>query len=152
MLIVQFFSVNNNMNLFKDIENDKFMQVFALLDLFPNNDTLIVNNHLVYSEYLPMGLTQETRLNRISNPVSAVAVYRKFLESKKFFFSRFIFKSLINYYRFNLHAKNKIYIANESFSNIFIRFSALNIAKIICLYDKLIIKIKFLYNDYFKTS
>ena len=76
-----------NMNLFKDIENDKFTSESLLwLDLFPNNDILIVNNHLVYSEYLPMGLTQETRLNRISNPVSAVAVYRKFLESKKFFF------------------------------------------------------------------
>ena len=33
-------------------------RVFALVDLFPNNDIVIVNNHLVYSEYLPMGLTR----------------------------------------------------------------------------------------------
>jgi len=64
------------------------------------------------------------------------------LQSKKFSLSKIFIKSLINYYRFSLHAKKKIYIRNENIGNIFIRFLGLNLAKIIYLYDKMLVVIK----------
>ena len=141
--IIFFRKFHLNSNTLPEIKSEKFTSESLLwLNLFPNSDLMVVNNHIVYSQYLSSGLTQSTTLNRIFNPVSAISVYKKFLQSKKFSLSKIFIKSLINYYRFSLHAKKKIYIRNENIGNIFIRFLGLNLAKIIYLYDKMLVVIK----------
>ncbi|WP_415303500.1 hypothetical protein [Candidatus Pelagibacter sp. Uisw_090] len=129
-----------------EVLNDSFTSESLLyLDSFPNEDILILNNHLVYSQYLAQGLTGLSKHNRISNPISAVATYKKFLEQGieiKSKISLLYVKSLINYYRFNLHANKKNIINNKKYGNFIIRFIASSIGEIIFFYDKLLVKKK----------
>lgn len=125
-----------------EVMNDSFTSESLLyLDLFPNKDILILNNHLVYSQYLTHGLTRTSNHNRVSNPISAVATYQKFLDHSleiKSKISILFIKSLINYYRFNLHANKKNIKTDRKYGNLIIRFIALQIGKMIFFYDKLL--------------
>ena len=128
---------------FPETENDNFTAESLLwLKAFPNKDLLFVNEFLLYSQYLAGGLTKSTTYQRTTNSTSAIALYKSFLEYKKFRLSKIFIKSLINYYRFNLHAKRKIDITKDNFANLYIRFFSLIFAKIIFFYDNLILKSK----------
>tara|TARA_Y100000768_G_C23986595_1_gene689225 strand:- start:3217 stop:4146 length:930 start_codon:yes stop_codon:yes gene_type:complete len=128
---------------FPEVEEDNFTAESLLwLKTFTNKDLKIVNEHLIYSQYLTGGLTKLTKIKRISNSNSAVALYKKFLEYKKFTLSKIFIKSLINYYRFSLHAKRKINISEDNFGNFYVRFFSLIFAKLIFFYDNLIVKSK----------
>ncbi len=127
-----------------DVFNDNFTSESLLyLDSFPNNDILIINDHIVYSQYLRQGLTRSSNYNRVLNPISSVATYKKFLDHNfkfKLKISSLFLKSLINYYRFNLHADIKNFKDDKKYANHLIRFIALIIGKIIFLQDKLLVK------------
>ena len=128
-------------NNFPEIENDNFTAESLLwLKLFPGNDLLIHNQYLIYSQYLSGGLTRTINYKRRSNTKSAIEIYRRFLEYRKFVLSKFLIKTLINYYRFNLHAKNKINIYDNNYGNLYIRFLSLYFAKFLFFYDNLIKK------------
>ena len=126
---------------FPEVEEDNFTAESLLwLKTFTNKDLKIVNEYLIYSQYLTGGLTKLTKIKRISNSNSAVALYKRFLEYKKFTLSKIFIKSLINYYRFSLHAKRKINISEDNFGNFYVRFFSLIFAKLIFFYDNLIVK------------
>ena len=126
---------------FPEVEGDKFTAESLLwLKTFTNKDLKIINEYLTYSQYLSGGLTKLTKIKRISNSNSAVALYKRFLEYKKFTLSKIFIKSLINYYRFSLHAKRKINISEDNFGNFYVRFFSLIFAKLIFFYDNLIVK------------
>ena len=133
---------NYNINEFPEIENDNFTAESLLwLKTFPGKDLLISDEFLIYSQYLSGGLTKSINSKRTSNFTSAIAIYKRFLEYKKFnFFSKFLIKTLINYYRFNLHAKNKINIFDDSYGNFYIRFLSLLFAMLLFFYDNLLEK------------
>lgn len=134
---------NYKINNFPEVENDNFTAESLLwLKAFSNKDLLVVNEYLIYSQYLTGGLTKSTKIKRISNSTSAIALYKKFLEYKKFTFSKILIKSLINYYRFSLHANKKINISKDNFGNLYIRFFSLIFAKLMFFYDNLITKSK----------
>jgi hypothetical protein len=119
-----------------EVENDNFTpESLRWLDLFKYEEILLTNEYLVYSQYLPGGITNLTDKNRILNSKSAVIVYKKFLDYKKFNLSILLIKSLINYYRFNFHSKNKINIFKDNYSNFIFRFIFFIIAKIIYFID-----------------
>ncbi len=126
---------------FPEVEGDNFTAESLLwLKTFTNKDLKIINEYLTYSQYLSGGLTKLTKIKRISNSNSAVALYKRFLEYKKFTLSKIFIKSLINYYRFSLHAKRKINISEDNFGNFYVRFFSLIFAKLIFFYDNLIVK------------
>ena len=128
---------------YPEVGSDNFTAESLLwLKAFPENDLLILNNFLIYSQYLSGGLTKSINLKRTLNSTSAIAIYKSFLDYKKFTMSKFLFKTIINYYRFNLHAKNKIDITTSNYGNYFIRFSSLILAKLLFFYDNLINKSK----------
>jgi hypothetical protein len=132
---------NYKINHFPEIGEDNFTAESLLwLQAFSNNDLLLVNEYLIYSQYLAGGLTKSTKSKRVSNSTSAIVLYKKFLEYRKFSMSKIYIKSLINYYRFNLHAKNKINITKDDYANLGIRFLSLIFAKLMFFYDNLIVK------------
>ena len=137
-------SSSYQINKFPEIQNDNFTAESLLwLKTFPKKDILIQNEFLIYSQYLSGGLTKSINIKRTLNAKSAIAIYQNFLEYKKFTLSKFLLKSLINYYRFNLHAKNKINIFKKQYTNIFIQFICVIFAKLIFYYDNLFNKGKF---------
>ena len=128
---------------FPEVKEDSFTAESLLwLKTFPNKDILFLNEYLLYSQYLASGLTKSSIFQRSTNSTSAIALYKSFLEYKKFTMSKTFIKSLINYYRFNLHAKNKIDITKDNFANLYIRFLSLAFAKLIFFYDNIILKNK----------
>ena len=110
------------------------------LDLFKKKEVLINNDYLLYSEYLAFGRSNFAMKLRATNPISSVAVYQKFLDFEKFRISKIHIKSLINYYRFKFHAKIKINLMRDRYSNFFIRFFSAFFAKLIFYLDLLILK------------
>lgn len=137
-------SSSYEINKFPEIQNDNFTAESLLwLKTFPKKDILIQNEFLIYSQYLSGGLTKSINIKRTLNATSAIAIYQNFLEYKKFTLSKLLLKSLINYYRFNLHAKNKINIFKKQYTNIFIQFICLIFAKLIFYYDNLFNRGKF---------
>lgn len=130
----------NHLN-YPETEKEKFTAESLLwLDLFRNKEVLIKNNFLLYSEYLTDGLSKLSIKKRTSNPISSAAVYKKFLDFEKFRISKIHIKSLINYYRFKFHAKIKINLMRDKYSNFFIRFFSAFFAKLIFYLDLLILK------------
>lgn len=99
-----------------ELSEDTFTAESLLyLESFSNDKMFFVNENIVYSQYLHLGLTQKSRINRIKNPASSQAIYKKFIESgKDFSNSIFYFKCLINFYRFGLHNKKKIDIVKSN--------------------------------------
>jgi glycosyltransferase involved in cell wall biosynthesis len=128
--------------LIKEVENEKFTpESLRYLNAYPNKyDILILNKLLIYSQYLPGGITSSTNRLRILNPKSSMITHKKFLEYKKFNLSIRLIKSLVNYYRFNFHAKIKVNIFNDKFATLIYRFLGFNFAKIIFFFDKLFFK------------
>ena len=128
---------------FPEVKEDSFTAESLLwLKTFPNKDILFLNEYLLYSQYLASGLTKSSIFQRSTNSTSAIALYKSFLDYKKFTISKTFIKSLINYYRFNLHAKKKIDITKDNFANFYIRFLSLIFAKLIFFYDNIILKNK----------
>ena len=111
------------------------------LESFSNDKIFFSNENIVYSQYLRSGLTQKSRINRIKNPASSQAIYKKFIESgKDFSNSIFYFKCLINFYRFGHHNKKKI--DNIQSNNFFLKdFFAKIMGSFLFFLDKIIIKI-----------
>lgn len=123
-------------NYFPEIENDNFTAESLLwIKSFPGKDILVFNEFLIYSQYLSEGLTKSINYKRTINSTSAIAIYKNFLEYKSFTMSKFLIKSLINYYRFNLHAKKKLNIIDSTYGNLFIRFFCSIFARLIFFYD-----------------
>lgn len=132
-----------NISHFPEVADDNFTAESLLwLKTFPNKDILFLNEYVLYSQYLTGGLTKSTIFQRSSNSTSAIALYKSFLEYKKFTMSKTFIKSLINYYRFNLHGKKKIDISKDDFANYYTRYVCLIFARLIFFYDNLILKTK----------
>jgi len=92
-----------------ELSEDTFTAESLLyLESFSNDKMFFVNENIVYSQYLHSGLTEKSRINRIKNPASSQAIYKKFIESgKDFSNSIYYLKCLINFHRFGLHNKKK---------------------------------------------
>jgi len=124
-----------------EIENDKFTpESLRWLDTFPNEDILIINETIIYSQYLYDGITKFTDNNRVFNYNSAIITYKKFLDCKKFKFSEIFIKSLVNYYRFTIHSGKKISIFKYYYGNFFIHFFCLTLAIIFFFKDIIFVK------------
>jgi len=127
---------------YKEVENDKFTpESLRWLDAYPENDMLILNQVLTYSQYLEDGITKFTDKNRILNYKSTILTYKKFLEFKKFNLSLILIKSLVNYYRFSFHSSKKINFFDERQRSI-IFFICYVLGKFLFLYDRIIFKKK----------
>ena len=126
---------------FPEVGSDSFTAESMLwLKLFKKKEILFLNKHFVYSQYLSDGLTKSTVYQRVSNAKSATALYKNFLEHKKFNYTKFSIKNLINYYRFSFHADKRIKLSNDQYADIITRFLSLILAKLIFFYDKLVLK------------
>ena len=125
-------------NYFPETGSDNFTAESLLwMKSLPGKDILVFNEFLIYSQYLSEGLTRSINYKRTINSSSAIAIYKSFLEYKKFTVSKFLIKALINYYRFNLHAKKKLNIIDSTYGNLFIRFFCSIFARLIFFYDNL---------------
>lgn len=127
--------------IFSEAENDIFTpESLRWLVTFPKKDIFLLNDNLIYSQYLHDGITKFTDKNRISNYNSAIITYKKFLDYKKFYLSKIFIKSLINYYRFSMHGKISIKIFKYNYGNLFIHLFCLLLAKLLFLKDIFFIK------------
>lgn len=121
---------------FDEVENDKFTpESLRWLVLFPKKDIFLVNDNLIYSQYLYDGITNFTDKNRISNYKSAMITYKKFLDYKEFSISKIFIKSLINYYRFSMHGKIKNKIFQYNYGNLYVHVFCLLLAKLLFFKD-----------------
>ena len=128
----------------EEIKHESFTaESLFYMTALKNHEVMIINDNLVYSQYLPSGLTGRSYLNRISNPFSAHLVAKTYLEaSDDLKISYLFFKSLSNYYRFFFHSKQKKKIIIESNINIFFIYFCFLIGFLSYVVDYLIIKKK----------
>lgn len=135
--------LNNKIIFHLENSNESFTaESLFYLNAFPKDDILIINDNIVYSQYLSQGLTKYSRINRILNPISAAATYKMYLDQGKTTFSILYIKSLINFFRFSLHARKNVNLIKEIHASLPLRYFGYFFGKLYFYYDNLFFKKK----------